>query len=242
MITVRNLTKKWKDGTEVLSKLSFQVEDGEFIAIIGASGSGKSTLLHCLGLKEKWDQGQYIYNNQDISAINPIQAFLLRREWGFLTEQPDVNLRKNALKNVLDSRYRHMNWLRQLTRKVSQDEHVYAMDYLEKVGLLDKSQLPVSQLSGGEQQRVAIAKALIKEVKVIFADEPTKGLHPEAQDRVMEDLRKVCKRDRVSVICCMSNLDLAERYSTRIWGLADGKIALDIASRRLTSREKDLIF
>lgn len=242
MITVRNLSKSWNDGTEVLSKLSFQVDDGEFIAIIGASGCGKTTLLNCLSLKEKWDQGQYIYNSRDISGINPLEKYSLRKDWGFLTETPDVNLSKNALKNVLDSRYHHMSIIRRLTRKVSQDEHVFAMDYLEKVGLLDKAHEPISKLSGGEKQRVAIAKALIKGAKVIFADEPMKGLQPEAQNRVMEDLRNVCKRDQVTVICCISSLELAERFATRIWGLSGGKIVLDIAARRLTQREKDMVF
>lgn len=242
MITVRNLTKKWNDGTEVLSKVSFQADDGEFIAVVGASGSGKTTLLNCLSLKAKWDQGQYIYNNRDISSINVLEKYSLKKEWGFLNETPDVNPAKTALKNVLDSRYHHMSLARRLTRKVSQDEHVFAMDFLEKVGLLDKGHEPVSKLSGGEKQRVAIAKALIKGAKVIFADEPMKGLQPEAQNRVMEDLRNICQRERVTVICCISNLELAERYASRIWGLSGGKIVLDIAARRLTQREKDQIF
>lgn len=242
MITVRNLTKKLKDGTEVLSKLSFQADEGEFIAIIGASGSGKTTLLHCLSKREKWDQGQYIYNSRDITSLNPIQTLQLKKEWAFLTEIPDVNMNQNALKNVLDSRYQYMSWFRKLTRTVAQDEHVYAMDYLEKVGLLDKAHIPLTKLSGGEKQRVAIAKALIKGAKVIFADEPMKGLQPEAQYRVMEDLRAVSNRDHGTVFCSISNLELAERYATRIWGLAGGKIVLDINARRLTQREKDLIF
>lgn len=242
MLTVRNLSKKWKDGTEILNKVSFQVDDGEFIAVIGASGSGKTTLLNCLSLKEKWDQGQYIYNSRDITGLNPLQAYALRREWGFLTENPDVNPSKNALKNVLDSRYQHMSLVRRIFRKESQDEHVYAMDFLEKVGLLDKAREPVSKLSGGEKQRVGIAKALIKGAKVIFADEPLKGLQPEAQNRVMEDLRNVCKRDQVTVICAISSLEHAERYASRIWGVSGGKIVLDIAARKLTQREKDIVF
>lgn len=242
MITVRNLSKSWKDGTEVLSKLSFQVDDGEFIAIVGASGCGKTTLLNCLSLRLKWDQGQYIYNSEDITSVSVFRKMSLRRHWGFLTENPDVNVNKNALKNVLDSRYQHMSWIRQLTRKVSQDEHVFAMDYLEKVGLLDKAHEPLTKLSGGEKQRVAIAKALIKGAKVIYADEPLKGLQPEAQNRVMEDLHNICKRDQVTVICAISSLEQAERYASRIWGLSKGKIVVDIPARRLTSREKEIIF
>lgn len=242
MITVRNLTKKVKDGTEVLSKLSFQADDGEFIAIVGSSGSGKTTLLRCLSLQERWNQGQYIYNSRDITALNPIQAYMLKKEWGFLTETPDVDPARDALRNVLDSRYQHMSLIRKLIRKPSQDEHVFAMDYLEKVGLLDKAHEKVSKLSGGEKQRVAIAKAMIKGAKVVFADEPMKGLQPEAQFRVMEDLRAFAQRDQGTVFCSISSLDLAERYATRIWGLAGGKIVLDIAGRRLTQREKDLIY
>ncbi|WP_438448339.1 phosphonate ABC transporter ATP-binding protein [Gorillibacterium sp. sgz5001074] len=242
MITVRNLTKKSKEGQDILSKISFQAGDGEFIAIVGASGSGKTMLLRCLAKQEKWDQGQYIYNNQDITSLNIFEAYRLKREWGFLNENPDVDPNKDALKNVLDSRYQHMNWFRKLTRTVSQDEHVFAMDYLEKVGLLDKGRDKVAKLSGGEKQRVAIAKALIKGAKVIFADEPMKGLHPDAQARVMEDLRSVSTRDNGTVFCSLSNLDLAERYASRIWGLNGGRIVLDINGRRLTPRERDMVF
>jgi len=242
MITVRNLTKKVGDGEELLSKLSFQADDGDFIAIVGGSGSGKTTLLRCLSLQEKWDQGQYIYDNKDITALNVFDKLQIKRNWAFLTETPDVNPNQTALKNVLSNRFGQMNWFRKVTRTVSMDEHVLAMDYLEKVGLLDKAEEKLEKLSGGEKQRVAIAKALVKGAKVIYADEPVKGLQPEAANRVMEDFRSICKKQQVTVLCAISNLDLAERYASRIWGLSGGKIVVDIPARRLTMREKDLIF
>jgi phosphonate transport system ATP-binding protein len=116
------------------------------------------------------------------------------------------------------------------------------MDFLEKVGLLDKAHEKVGKLSGGEQQRVAIARALVQGAKVIMADEPIKGLDPKSADRVMEDFKSLCKRQELVAICSMQNLDLAERFATRIWGLSKGRIVLDIPARRLTQYEKNLIF
>jgi len=242
MITVRNLTKKVNQDTVILDKLSLQVDKGDLIAIVGPSGSGKTTLLRCLSMQTKWDGGQYIYQNQDITHINPLEKLKIKQHWAFLTETPDVNLRSTAFRNVVSNRFYQMSLLRKLSRTVSQEEHMRAMDYLEKVGLLDIAHEKLEKLSGGERQRVAIAKALVKGASVLFADDPVRGLPEDAQHRLMQDLRNLCKQEQVTVLCALSNLELAERYATRIWGLANGKIAVDIAARRLTAREKQLVF
>lgn len=242
MIIVRNLTKTLTDGKTVLSKISFQVDKGEFVALLGASGSGKTTLLRCISLRERWTQGQMIYEGSELSAAKWTDKLKLRKEWAFLEEKPALNPKKSALKSVIGGRFFHLPLWRKLTGTVSTDEHIRAMDYLEKVGLLDKAKEPAEKLSGGEQQRIAIARALSQGAKVIVADEPTKGLDPESAHRVLQDFRALCKSDGMIVICAMQNLDLAERNATRIWGLAEGRIVLDIPARRLTQREKDLIF
>lgn len=242
MFIIRNLTKTVGEGTEVLSKLSMQADKGDFITIVGASGSGKSLLLQCLSLEQNWDQGQYIYESRDITKLGFVDKLKLRKDWAILPETPDVNVNQTALRNVLAGRFFKISPWRHLTYTISPDEHMLGMDYLEKVGLLDKAQEKVQKLSGGERQRVAIAKALAKGAKVIFADEPIKGLQPEAANRVMEDIRNICRNQEVTVFCAVSNLELAERYATRIWGLAEGRVAVDIAARRLTQREKDIIF
>ncbi|WJH32606.1 ATP-binding cassette domain-containing protein [Paenibacillus sp. CC-CFT747] len=238
---VRNLSKRFGSETEVLSGISFQVDQGEFVAIIGSSGSGKSTLLRCLSLQETWTEGEYIYEGRDITKLNPLEKFKVRKNWAFLEEKPNVNLRTTAQKNVWTGRWKQTPLWRLVTRRAAMDEHVMAADYLEKVGLLDKGDEKVEKLSGGEQQRVALAKALVQEAQVIFADEPVRGLDPASSERVMEDLRKTAKRDNVTIICCLHKLELAERYATRIMGLSGGKIVLDIPARRLTLREKDMI-
>ncbi|MCZ8515968.1 ATP-binding cassette domain-containing protein [Paenibacillus filicis] len=242
MIIVRNLSKSFPPGRRVLDKLSFQADEGELIALLGASGSGKTTLFRCLMLKEKWDDGQYIYGGTDITQINAWDKIKLRKEWAYLEEKPSLNLKKSALKNVLSALLFKKSWIRFLTGTVSEDDHMEAMDYLDKVGLLDKAQEPVEKLSGGEKQRVAICKALIKGAKVIFADEPVSGLDPEAAMRVLEDLQHICRKEKLLVFCSLHQVELAEKFGSRIWGLSDGKLTVDIAGRRLTQREKDLIF
>lgn len=242
MIIVRNLSKSFPPDHKILSKISFQADEGELIALVGASGSGKTTLFRCLSLKDKWDEGQYIYEGKDISGVRGLDQLKLRKDWAYLEEHPNLNPRKSALKNVLSGLFLHRAWWRILTGSTSSDDHMTAMDYLDKVGLLDKAHEPVERLSGGEKQRVAIAKALIRGAKVIYADEPVSGLNPEAASKVMDDLKSICQKDKVIVFCSLHQLELAEKYGTRIWGLSGGRLVVDIAGRRLTQREKDLIF
>ncbi|MBC8079161.1 MAG: ATP-binding cassette domain-containing protein [Gorillibacterium sp.] len=237
---IRNLSKSYQEDT-ILNGISFQASPGEFIAIIGASGSGKSTLLRCLTLQEKWDRGEYVIDGNDIIQGNFLARRKVRRNWAFLEERPTLHTNKSAVQNVLEARWRHMSLWRKVTRRSSMDEHVHSLEFLEKVGLLDKGLEKVEKLSGGERQRVALAKALIQEAKMIAADDPVKGLDPESVNGVMENFRNVAKRENVVLLVAMQQLELAERYATRIIGLSGGKIVLDIKARKLTQREKELV-
>ena len=240
IMIVRNLTKTYQEDT-ILNKVSFQAMPGEFIAIVGGSGSGKTTLLRCLTLKEKWDKGEYVIGGNDILQGNLLDRRKVRRDWAFLEENTALRTNKTAVQNVLDARWRHMSLLRKVTRRSSMDEHVHSQQFLEKVGLLDKGNEKVDKLSGGERQRVALARALIQEATMIAADDPVKGLDPASVNGVMENFRNVAKKENVLLMVAMQQLDLAERYATRIIGLSGGKIVLDISARKLTHREKELI-
>ncbi|MDF2721949.1 MAG: phosphonates import ATP-binding protein phnC [Paenibacillus sp.] len=242
MITVRNLSKTLPEGHTILSKISFQADKGEFIVIVGASGSGKSTLLSCIALRQKWSEGQLIFDGNELSSSSFIDRLKLQRDIAFMEEHPALNPKKNALKNVFSGQFYQLPLWRKLTGKRSATEHIQAMDYLERVGLLDKAKrLPAENLSGGEKQRVAIAKALAQGAKVILADEPTKGLDPESGAKVYHDLRTLCTEQGILVIATIQNLEMAERNATRLWGLAGGKLVLDIPARKLTSSERNLI-
>jgi phosphonate transport system ATP-binding protein len=242
MITVRNLTKKYSPEQEVLSRLSFQIDEGDFIAVLGGSGSGKTTLLRCLSLREKWDEGQFIYDGKDITSASLTEKLRLRKEWAFLEEKPELNLRATALKNVLAGRFFQMPVWRALTGKAGTDDHVMGMDYLEKVGLIGKAHEKAEKLSGGEKQRVAFARALVQGAKMILADEPVSGLDPENGHSVMRDLKALNEKEKVTIVCTLHQVELAEKYATRIWGLAGGRLVIDIPARRLMQRERQLIF
>jgi phosphonate transport system ATP-binding protein len=241
-ITVRNLVKKIDKVKEILSGIQFDVGRGELVALLGASGSGKTTLLRCIALHEKWDDGHLFYEGQDITSLNILQKLKYRKKWAYIEEKPTLNPNKTALQNVLSGRFYETPLWRKMTRKVAMDEHILAMDYLEKVGLLDKASQKSSLLSGGEMQRVAIAKALVQGAELIVADEPVSGLDPDNAKKVMLDLQQLCLKTNVTVICSLHQVDLAEKYATRLWGISAGKLAFDIKGRRLTQAEKDQVF
>ncbi|MGG1516802.1 ATP-binding cassette domain-containing protein [Paenibacillus oryzisoli] len=241
MLTVRNLSKIFPPDIGVLSQISFQVDPGEFIAVIGSSGSGKTTLLRCISHQEKWTTGQLIYQSKDITKPNLWERFKLGKDFAYLEEKPVLNRNKSAVKNVLSGKI-YKAPLRILAGLTSRDEHVDSMDYLQKVGLLDKGERKVGELSGGERQRVAIAKALILGPKVLVADEPVSGLDPKSTEYILQDLKALCKDRSMSVIATLHNVELAERYATRIWGVSEGKIVLDIPARPLSLKEKMLVF
>lgn len=242
MIVVKGLSKRYDDQV-VLSNVSFEVRHGEFIAIIGQSGSGKTTLMRCLTLQEKWDAGEYTYDDRNALALSLPAKYKFRKEWAYLSDTLSLlNPNKTAVSNVLRGRIYETALWRTLLGKAEQVEHFRAMDVLKTVGLLDQGRKKVEHLSGGEKQRVAIARALVQGAKVIVADDPITGLDPYSADDVMASLNRVREKDRTTVFVTMQQVALAEKYATRIWGLADGQLVLDISGRRLTQQEKNLIF
>jgi phosphonate transport system ATP-binding protein len=238
MIRIRNLSKSY-DGRSVLKAIDLDLYPGELVMVVGASGSGKSVLLRCIGLKEQWDRGELHYRNVDMKKANPWQYWKLSKDWAVLQQSPQLYKGLSAYRNVVYGRLRDFPlWRVLLGGKASEDEYMRAMDYLQSVGLLDKAHQKVEKLSGGEKQRVAIAKALNKGAKILIADEPVSNLDPHAAERVLDGLRKLCEKERIIAVVAMQNLEMAERFAARLIGMADGRIEVDIRGRRLTHGEK----
>lgn len=236
MIKVDRLKKTvGPDRTPVLKDISFQMETGEMIGLIGASGSGKSLMMSCLAMQERWDGGKLLIDGEDM--MNPAGKRIIRREWAYLEQNPTLNGNRTALKNVLIGQASQTPWWRMVTGMVRSDDYMGAMDTIEHLGLLDKAHRKAGELSGGEKQRIAIARALVHGAKVILADEPVMGLDPGSAEHVLKTLKSLCEEERLTVITVIP-IELAEKFCTRIIGLADGRIVVDVTGRRLTHSEK----
>ncbi|MGM1044656.1 phosphonate transport system ATP-binding protein [Paenibacillus uliginis N3/975] len=239
MIKVDRLMKRVNtEKNPVLNDISFQMEKGEMIGLIGGSGSGKSLLMSCLALREKWDGGRFLIDGDDM--LKPGGKKKVRREWAYLEQNPTLNMNRKALKNVLIGQSSQTPLWRMATGMVRSDDYMGAMDTIEHLGLLDKAHRKASELSGGERQRIAIARALVHGAKVILADEPVMGLDPKSAEHVLQTLKSLCEEERLTVIAVIP-LELAERYCSRIMGLAGGQIVVDVTGRRLTHGEKSRI-
>ena len=242
MLEVSNLVKEFKSSNRVLSGVSFTIQQGEFVALLGLSGSGKSTIFRCLTMLEDWDEGSYIYNNKDILPLPKKRKKLLRRDWAYIKQKVSLIKRRTALENVLAGRLNQTSFWRVVVNQFSKEDVEKSLAALERVGLKHKAYERADQLSGGEQQRVAIARALVQGAKVIFADEPVSSLDPESAKQVMNHLQSVSKSENITVICSLHQVDLAEKYASRILGLAKGEIVVDISNRLLQDEEKKRIY
>lgn len=238
MIRINHLHKS-VDGNKkkVLRDISVQFSTGEMIGVVGASGSGKSMLLRCLALRERWNRGDYTWSGQKVLEGGGAGTSKYRSQCAYLEQPPSLYPEKTALKNVLIGQVGQTPLLRRLTGMVRSDDYMGAMDELEKYGLLDKAHVKASKLSGGERQRVAICRAMAHGANFIAADEPVIGLDPKSAEHVLNTLKELCTTQDKMVVVALP-LELAERYCTRIWGIHEGTLELDVYGRRLTAEEK----
>jgi phosphonate transport system ATP-binding protein len=240
MLFVKGLTKKYADQV-VLHSLNLEVQSGEFVAIMGGSGSGKSTLLRCIALWERWNAGKFIYDGKELPPTWPTR-WKLGKIFTYMHSSHLLLPQQTAFRNVLSGRYRHFSfWRMLLGGKPSEDEYMRAMDYLEKVGLLDQASKKVNTLSGGEAQRVAIARALCQGAKVLLIDDPISNLDPHSSEQIMRALQRLHLENQTTILLTTQNIELAERFCSRLIGLSKGHVAFDIRGRRLTLNEKQKI-
>lgn len=242
MLEVSHLTKQFNSQEKVLSEVSFTIEQGEFVALLGLSGSGKSTLFRCLTLLEDWDDGSYIYNKENILSLTKRRRRHARQEWAYIKQKVSLIKRRTALENVLAGRMNQTSFLRIVANAFSKGDIEKALAALERVGLKHKAYERADNLSGGEQQRVAIARALVQGAKMIFADEPVSSLDPESAKQVMNHLQSISEVENITVICSLHQVDLAEKYAARILGLAKGEIVVDMVDDKLTDEDKKKIY
>lgn len=215
IVTATGVSRFYKRGTEdvrALDDVSFTLTSGEFVAIVGASGSGKSTLLHLLGAMDKPTSGSLTIAGNDVATLTDAQATKLRRDViGFVFQDFGLLPTLTVAENVALPLGIH---------KASSQE---VRDLIERVGLGHRMHHRPEQLSGGEMQRTAIARALVRKPKLLLADEPTGNLDTASGDRIVELLRDVNKTFGVTLVIVTHNPALAALADRQLM-LADGRL------------------
>ena len=227
MLKVEHLTKVYESGTVGIEDVSFEVPDGQFLAVIGLSGSGKSTLLRCINRLIEPTEGRILWNDVDITAAGQEELRRIRRRIGMVFQQFNLVNRSKVSTNALAGRLGYTNPALSLLNHFSQEDMERATRSLQRVGLLEKAGSLASDLSGGQQQRVGIARALMQEPEILLADEPVASLDPVLAHSIMQHLESINKDDGVMVLCSLHFLDLVHRYSDRAIALFDGHLVFD---------------
>jgi phosphonate transport system ATP-binding protein len=242
MLKVENLTKIYPNGTVALRDVSFEVQDGEFLAVIGLSGSGKSTLMRCINRLIEPTSGRIIWNGVDLTALSPAEMRKMRRQIGMIFQQFNLVKRSSVMTNVLSGRLGYVSPYQSLFNYFSPADHTRALQNLERLGLRDKAYVRADSLSGGQQQRVGIARALMQEPKLILADEPVASLDPVLSHSILKYLEQMNKEDGITVLCSLHFLDLVHRYATRAIGLKEGHLVFQGLPQEIDDAQFKKIF
>jgi putative ABC transport system ATP-binding protein len=224
LVRTVGISKHYPSGGTVIravSNVSLSIEQGEFVAIRGRSGSGKSTLMNLLGLLERPDTGEYVLKGREVATLSEDARAAIRREdVGFIFQLPALLPRASALENV-ELPLVYAGVLRSERQRKAEDA-------LERVGLADRGHHWPSQLSGGEQQRVVIARAMVNDPALILADEPTGALDSRTSDEILS-LFENFNRDGRTIIVVTHAAEVADRTRRQIT-LHDGRIIKDDAA------------
>jgi len=234
LLRIEGLTKVFPDGTVALKDVSFTVQDGEFLAIIGLSGSGKSTLLRCINRLIDPTEGRVTWDDVDVTAAKGAELRHIRRQIGMIFQQFNLVKRSTVMTNVLSGRLGYADPWWSLVHRFQTEDRERARTALERVGIPEKADNRADQLSGGQQQRVGIARALMQEPRLMLADEPVASLDPVLAHSILQYLELLNRQDGITVLCSLHFLDLVHRYASRVIGLKAGELVFDGLPAELT--------
>ena len=224
MISIRNLRKSY-GSNHVLNGIDMDVKAGEFVVMLGLSGAGKSTLLRCMNGLNQPDSGQLQVGGIDLMRRHSRRE--LARHVAMVFQHHNLVQRLSVRKNVLTGRLGQVGTLASMLQLFRQSDIALADACLQRVGLAHKADERTEALSGGQMQRVGIARALAQQPQVILADEPVASLDPKTARSVLQYLRDATRELGIAVVCNLHQVDYAREFGDRIVGLSQGRMVFD---------------
>ena len=242
LLSVKNISKEYNNGITALKNVSFDVEKGEFISIIGPSGSGKSTLLRSINKMIDISKGSILFENRNIEKLKKKEIELARREIGMIFQNYNLVERLTVIENVLHGRLGYKSVFAGILGIYSEDEKKEAFNFLEKVNMTKYAYQKCNELSGGQKQRVGIARAIMQKPKLLLCDEPIASLDPKTAEIIMDYLKKIVTELKITCIVNLHQVDIAKKYSNRIIALNKGEKIFDDKPEYLTDDMIEFIY
>lgn len=237
-----NVTKDYKNGIHALKDASFEVKEGEFIAIIGPSGSGKSTILRSINKLIPITSGEITLDGVSVNKQKGKALRHLRRNIGMIFQNYNLVYSLSVFQNVLHGCLGYMEGIKGILGIYSEEDKKRALELLEELGISQYAYNRASDLSGGQKQRVGIARAIMQNPKLLLCDEPIASLDPSSAKTIMDLLKEMSQKRNIACIVNLHQLDVAIRYSTRIIGLSKGEIVFDGTPEELTDEAIERIY
>ena len=242
MIRFDSVTKVYPNGVVGLKNINLQIEQGEFVAIIGLSGAGKSTLIRTINRMIDITEGTLTVDGTDVMTLKGKTMRRFRRKIGMIFQSFNLVTRATVIRNVLTSMVPDMPLLKVIFGIFSKEQKMKALEALDKVGILDKAYTRCDQLSGGQQQRVALARTLNQNPTIILADEPVAALDPVTAHQVMSDFKRINEEMNITILINIHHVDLALQYADRVIGIRAGEIVYDGSTENVTQEILDSIY
>ena len=235
MIEFKNVYKTYPNGFTALKNINLQIEQGEFVAIIGLSGAGKSTILRCINRMHDISKGELTVDGVTVDSLRGKELRRYRRKVGMIFQSFNLVSRSTAIKNVLTADVPDMPFFRVLLGIFTKRQKMRALESLDKVGILDKAYTRCDQ-------RVALARTLNQNPKIILADEPVASLDPITAKQVMQDFVRINKEYKISILLNIHHVDLALKYCDRVIGIRAGEIVFDGPASTITQEQIDEVY
>jgi len=227
VLEFKNVSKVYDRVTTALSDVSFAVNEGEIVSIIGPSGSGKSTILRCTNRLVNASHGDITFDGHDVIKAGKKEIRQIRKKIGMVFQHYNLVYRLSVVENVLHGRLGHKFELTGALGHYTEQEKEEAFHILEKLNLAEQAYKRCDELSGGQKQRVGIGRAIMQAPRLLLCDEPIASLDPSSAKTIMDHLHDISRTMKLTCVLNLHQVDVALRYSDRIIGLAAGRIIYD---------------